>query len=63
MHLAKTITIGATLVAGVAYYLGGTPGSIVPVADLTTGDHPCMLGMAVNTTDLYIDIQAPDAAL
>lgn len=63
VHLHGTITIGSAVTAGVAYYLGGTAGTIVPVADLTTGDHPCLLGMAVNTTDIYVDIQAPDAAL
>lgn len=63
VHLAGTITIGATVTPGVAYYLGGAPGAIVPVGDLTTGDHPALIGMAINATDIYVDIQAPDAVL
>ncbi|TGR33005.1 MULTISPECIES: hypothetical protein [unclassified Mesorhizobium] len=63
VHLSGPITIGATVTPGVAYYLGGTPGAIVPVADLTTGDHPALLGLAASTTVINIDIQAPDAAL
>jgi hypothetical protein len=57
------ITIGATVTPGVAYYLGGTPGAIVPVGDLTTGDHPAFIGMATSATSINVDIQAPDAAL
>lgn len=63
VHTGGPITIGATVTPGVAYYLGGTPGSIVPVADLTTGDHPALIGMATSATDIYVDILAPDAAL
>lgn len=58
-----SITIGAAVVGGTAYYLGGTPGAIVPVADLTTGDRPALLGMATSATVLYVDILAPDVAL
>ena len=57
------ITIGATLTAGIVYYLGGTPGAIVPVADLTTGDYPCVIGQASSTTVLVIGIQATGAVL
>lgn len=57
------VTIGATMTAGVAYYLSGTAGGICPVADLTTGDYPCLLGMAKSTTVLTVDIQAPGAQL
>jgi hypothetical protein len=57
------ITIGATLVGGTAYYLSGTPGSICPVADLTTGDRPALLGMAISTSVLYVGILSPDVAL
>ncbi|MDX8495884.1 hypothetical protein RFN29_30530 [Mesorhizobium sp. VK22B] len=63
VHLSGPITIGAAVTAGVAYYLGGAPGSIVPVADLTTGDHPALIGLASSTTVINVDIQAPDAAL
>jgi predicted lysophospholipase L1 biosynthesis ABC-type transport system permease subunit len=55
------VTIGATLTAGVAYYLSGTAGGIRPVADNTTGDYPAVLGMASSTTVLVVNIQAPGA--
>jgi hypothetical protein len=57
------VTIGATLVAGVAYYLSGTPGGICPVADLTTGDYPTVLGIATSTTILNVNIQESAAVL
>lgn len=57
------ITIGATLTAGVAYYLSDTPGGICPVADLATGEYPTVLGMATSTTVLDIDIQSSGVAL
>src|SRR3712207_6336757 len=33
------ITIGATLTAGVAYFLSDTPGGICPAADLSSGEY------------------------
>lgn len=58
-----SVTIGATLTAGVAYYLSGTPGGICPVADLTTGMYPTILGIATSTTLLDLDIQQSGVAL
>lgn len=57
------ITIGATVTAGVAYYLSDTPGGIGPVADLLTGEYPTVLGMATSTTVLNLKIQASGVAL
>lgn len=57
------LAIGATLVAGVAYFASGTPGGIRPAADNVTGDYPVLLGMALSTTVLNVDIQAPGAVL
>lgn len=57
------ITIGATLTAGVAYYLSGTAGGICPVADLTTGDYPTVLGIAKSTSVLAFDTVEAGAAL
>lgn len=57
------ITIGGTLVAGVAYYLSDTPGGICPVADVGAGEYVCLLGLAKSTTVLAIDIQFPNVAL
>jgi hypothetical protein len=50
------ITIGATLTAGVAYYLSDTPGGICPVADLATGEYPCVIGIAKSSV-LHVEDQ------
>lgn len=57
------ITIGAALTPGVAYYLSGTPGGIAPVGDLTTGDYPCIVGMAESSTVLALNYKSGGAAL
>lgn len=57
------ITIGATLTAGVAYYLSATAGGIAPVADLGTGDYPTILGIATSTTVLDVLIHEAGVAL
>lgn len=57
------ITIGATLTAGVAYYLSGTAGGICPVADLIAGDYPTVLGIAKSTSVLAFDTVEAGAAL
>jgi hypothetical protein len=53
---------GATLTAGVVYYLSGTAGGIRPVADNTTGDYPQAVGMAMSTTVLLLDFKLAAAA-
>lgn len=50
------VTAGATLTAGVGYYLSATPGGICPVADLSTGAYPTFLGFATSTTVLALNI-------
>jgi hypothetical protein len=57
------ITIGATLTAGVAYYLSDTAGGICPVADVGVGEYVNMLGLAKSTTVLTVDIQFPGVSL
>jgi hypothetical protein len=49
------ITIGATVVAGTAYFLSGTAGGIRPAADNTTGDYPQVVGMGVSTTAIQLN--------
>lgn len=58
-----SVTIGATLTAGVAYYLSGTPGGICPVADLSTGDYPTIIGIARSTSVLDVLIHESGVAL
>lgn len=57
------LTLGAVLTAGVAYYLSATAGGICPVADLVSGDYPCLLGMAKSASVLSVRIEAPGVAL
>jgi hypothetical protein len=57
------VTIGGTLVAGVAYYLSDTPGGICAVADVGSGEYSVILGMATSTTVLDVDIQASGVSL
>ena len=57
------VTIGATLTAGVAYYLSGTAGGIRPVADNTTGDYPTIVGIATSTTVLDVKFHEAGVAL
>ena len=57
------ITTGATMTAGVAYYLSGTAGGICPVADVGTGEYVCLLGIAKSTTVLGFSVQFPNVAL
>lgn len=57
------VTIGATMSAGVAYYLSPTPGGIAPVADILAGDYPSILGIATSTTVLTVKIQESGVAI
>lgn len=57
------VTIGAAILAGVAYYASGTPGGIRPVADNVTGDYTCLLGIGASTTVLNVNIQSPGVPL
>lgn len=61
--LSGPVTIGATMTAGVAYYLSDTPGGICPVADVGSGEYSTILGIATSTTVLNLKIQESGAAL
>lgn len=63
IHGWGDITIGATLTAGLAYYLSDTPGGICPVADVGTGESVCLLGLAKSTTVLSVQITSPGVTL
>lgn len=49
------IVLGAILTAGTDYYVGTTPGTIVPRADLGSGDFIQRIGRAISTTVLRVD--------
>jgi hypothetical protein len=57
------ITIGATMTAGVAYYLSDTPGGICPVADIGSGEYSCLIGLAVSTSILDVKFLYSGVAL
>lgn len=57
------VTIGATLLPGVVYYLSPTAGGICPVADLSTGDYPVIVGIASSASVLRVGIQKAGVAL
>ena len=57
------ITIGATLTAGVAYYLSDTAGGICPVADVGSGEKAQVIGIATSTTVLKLGFLASGVAL
>lgn len=58
-----SVTLGATMTAGVAYYLSDTPGGICPVADLLTGEYPGIIGIATSTTVLKLGFLYSGVAL
>lgn len=51
------VTIGATLVAGTAYYQSETAGGIQPQGDLGSGENVCLIGIAKSASVLAIGIQ------
>lgn len=58
-----SITIGATMTPGVAYYLSDAPGGICPVADLLTGEYASIIGIATSATVLKVNFNASGVAL
>lgn len=58
-----TVTIGATVANGVAYYGSATAGGICPFADLASGAYPTLVGIGLNTTQIKIIGAATGTAL
>lgn len=52
------VLVGTTMAVGETYYVGATAGTIIPDADLTTGDFVTRLGTAASATELKLSIQA-----
>jgi hypothetical protein len=50
------VNLGATLVNGETYAASRTAGEIFTVADLTTGDYPVILGVAISTSVLSFNV-------
>ncbi len=51
-----SLIAGATLTVGTTYVVSTNTGGIAPIADLVSGDFPCILGTAITTAILEIDI-------
>lgn len=58
-----SLTLGATMTAGVAYYLSDTPGGICPVADIGSGEYAGLIGIATSTTVLQLGFNYSGVAL
>lgn len=54
--------LGATLVVGETYVVSATAGAIAPIADLTTGDYPTILGVATTAGKITINILSSGVA-
>lgn len=63
VHYDGPLTIGATLAPGVAYYLSPNPGGICPVADLSAGDYPTIIGIAKSASVLDVKLHESGVAL
>lgn len=63
VHEQGPLTIGATMTAGVSYYLSPNPGGIAPIADILTGDNTIFLGIATSTTVLDVNIHESGVTL
>lgn len=50
-----SITIGATVAAGVFYYVSNTAGGICPVADLGSADYVTAIGYGTSTSAIYVN--------
>lgn len=50
------VTLNGGLTKGQTYYLSPTAGKICLFADLSAGDYPSIVGHALSTTDLLINI-------
>ena len=55
-------TVGGTVAKGV-YVLSGTAGGIAPVADLTTGWYPVVVGVAISTSKMVMKLVRGTAAV
>lgn len=55
--IGGSLTMGATLVKGTTYVVAATAGGVAPQADLTTGATICILGTALDTAIMDVNIR------
>lgn len=58
-----SVTIGATLTPGLAYYLSKTAGGICPVADIASGGYAEIIGIATSASVLALDFKQSGVAV
>lgn len=63
VQIGGELALGAVLAAGVSYFLSPNPGGLAPVADILSGDHTVLIGMARTTAILTVGVRASGAAL
>ena len=63
VQTAGELAMGSILAAGVSYYLSPNAGGIAPIADIASGDHTVLVGLAKSTSVLTVNIVASGAAL
>ena len=56
MATGGTVNLGATLTVGETYCVSTNVGAIAPIGDLTTGDYTTILGAALTTANLDLDL-------
>ncbi len=54
VHKSGDLTVGATMTAGIPYFLSDTPGGICPIADVGSGEYVVQLGISTSTTVLAV---------
>jgi hypothetical protein len=63
VQTAGQLAMGAILTAGEAYYVSPNAGGIAPRADILSGDHTIIVGMAASTSLLNVGLVASGTAL
>ena len=56
VHKAGKYVCGGAVTAGSVWMLSATPGSICPVADITTGIDAVFIGIGTSTTEIVVQI-------
>lgn len=57
------LSFGAILTVAQPYFLGDTAGSIIPFGDLNSGDYTVLLGFAISTSVMQVQIVNSGVAL
>jgi hypothetical protein len=61
-HRRGKYAAGATVAVGTIYVVSATAGGIAPEADILSGEFLTILGIAVSTTEIEVDLDASGVA-